>query len=57
MEALVRWGHPKRALVMSSEFIQVNEETSLIVPSGEQVLEEACRRAIEGATKTVTLLR
>ena len=52
MEALVRWGHPRRGLVMPSEFIQVTEETGLIVPIGERVLEEACRRAGEWRKNT-----
>src|SRR5215210_6851819 len=52
MEALVRWEHPRRGLVMPSEFIQVTEETGLIVPIGERVLEEACRRAGEWRKNT-----
>ena len=52
MEALVRWGHPRRGLVMPSEFIQVTEETGLIIPIGERVLEEACRRAGEWRKNT-----
>jgi EAL domain-containing protein (putative c-di-GMP-specific phosphodiesterase class I) len=49
MEALVRLGHPRRGPVVPSEFIQITEETGLIVPIGERVLEEASRRATEWA--------
>jgi diguanylate cyclase (GGDEF)-like protein len=44
IEALVRWAHPTRGMVMPGEFIPAAERTGLIVPLGRFVLRETCRQ-------------
>jgi diguanylate cyclase (GGDEF)-like protein len=45
VEALVRWNHPRRGLLLPGEFIDVAEQTGAIVPIGAWVLEHACGQA------------
>jgi diguanylate cyclase (GGDEF)-like protein/PAS domain S-box-containing protein len=42
LEALVRWQHPDRGMLLPAEFVTIAEETGLIVPIGRFVLEAAC---------------
>jgi diguanylate cyclase (GGDEF)-like protein len=53
-EALVRWNRPKRGLLQPGEFIPLAEQTGLILPLGDWVLEAACKQVAAWANRKAT---
>jgi diguanylate cyclase (GGDEF)-like protein/PAS domain S-box-containing protein len=47
LEALIRWKHPTRGLIFPGDFIALAEETGLIIPMGEWILETGCNQMKE----------
>lgn len=57
MESLIRWQHPERGLLSPFFFIDIAEQTGMIVEIGRWVMEEACRQAMEWHRKGLNNLK
>ena len=57
VEALLRWQHPERGLIMPEKFLPLAEETGLIVPIGAWILQAACAQTEQWHRMGFSLLR
>jgi diguanylate cyclase (GGDEF)-like protein len=55
MEALVRWQHPERGLISPAEFINVAEQTRLVIPLGELVVRKVCAQMADWQAQGVSM--
>jgi len=57
MEALIRWKHPQHGLILPARFVPVAEESGLVIPIGEWVLNAACNQVREWQQSSVSVPR
>ena len=57
LEALLRWIHPHRGVVSPTNFIHLAEESGLIVPIGEWVFDQVCRKGLALADQNIDELK
>ncbi len=56
-EALLRWHHPTRGILPPGEFLEVLQDTGLIIPVGSRLLEQACRQCAQWIGKGLSPFR
>ncbi|MBI3561453.1 MAG: EAL domain-containing protein [Gammaproteobacteria bacterium] len=55
-EALIRWRHPQRGIILPKEFIPLAEETELIVPIGDWIIHTVCAQQLAWQTNLVNIV-